>query len=283
MATAANATCHRARPRWRRWLRNFILAYLGVLILLLALERTFIYHPVTAAECWVEPPDPRIQDVFLTLPTGERIHAWWLPIPDATGAILYAHGNAGNLSQRGRGVVRWATELNSSVLIFDYPGYGRSTGRADERSCYAAAESAWDWLTHEQKIAPEQMLLLGASLGGAMAVELAQHHDCRAAVLIKAFSSIPDMAQQMFPWLPSRYLVRHRYDNCAKLPNLRRPVFVVHGTGDRVIPFSHSERLFAAANEPKEFLRLEGDDHNASLPDGFFERLRRFLAAHAAD
>jgi fermentation-respiration switch protein FrsA (DUF1100 family) len=268
----------------RKWLLRgvyFVLIYLGMIALLLALENWFIYKSVTAAEDWTEPPAPRIQDVTLPLPTGERIHAWWLPVPNATGAILYAHGNAGNLSYRGRSVVRWATELNCSVLIYDYPGYGRSTGKASEETCYAAAQAAWDWLTQEQKVPPARILLLGASLGGAMSLELARQHDCRAVLLIKAFTSIPDMAQQMFPWLPARYFVRHQYDNLAKLPHVHRPVFIVHGTGDQVIPYSHGERLFAAANEPKEFLRLDGDDHNTPLPDDFFERVHRFLRAHA--
>jgi fermentation-respiration switch protein FrsA (DUF1100 family) len=283
MATATNAPTRHARPRWWRWLRNLVVIYLGILVLLLALERWFIYHPVTAAEDWAEPPDPRIQDVVLPLPTGERVHAWWLPVPGATGAVLYSHGNAGNLSFRGRGVLRWATELKCSVLIYDYPGFGRSTGKATEQTCYAAGQAAWDWLTREQKIAPGKILLYGASLGGAMAIELARQHECRAVVLAKAFTSIPDMAQEMFPWLPGRYLVRHGYDNLAKLPQVHRPVFLAHGTGDRVVPYAHGERLFAVANEPKEFLRLGGDDHNTSLPDEFFVRLRRFLTTHAPD
>src|SRR5436190_2902932 len=245
MATATNTSTRRRWPWWLRWARNLALIYLGMIVLLLALENWFIYKAVTAAEEWTEPPDPRIQDVILPLPTGERIHAWWLPVPNAAGAILYAHGNAGNLSHRGRGVVRWATELNCSVLIYDYPGYGRSTGKVSEQTCYAAAQAAWDWLTQEQKVAPAKVLLLGASLGGAMSIELARQHDCRAVVLLKAFTSIPDMAREMFPWLPARYLVRHGYDNLAKLPQIHRPVFIVHGTGDRVIPCAHGERLFA--------------------------------------
>jgi fermentation-respiration switch protein FrsA (DUF1100 family) len=284
-ATAmGNVTAPRpAKPRWRRWLIRIVLAYLGVLLVLLAVERWFIYYPVTAAEEWVEPPDPLIQDVTLPLPTGERVHAWWLPVPGATGAILYAHGNAGNLSHRGASVVRWAAGLSRSVLIYDYPGYGRSTGVPSEPSCYAAAEAAWAWLTGEQAIKPRHVLLLGASLGGAMATELARKHDCRALVLIKAFTSVPDMAQERFPWLPARYFVRHQYDNLAKIAQVRRPVFIVHGTADRVVPFSHGERLFAAANEPKEFLRLNGQDHNDPLPGDFFDTVRRFLAKHAPD
>jgi fermentation-respiration switch protein FrsA (DUF1100 family) len=254
-----------------------------VLLVFLALENRLIYHPITAAEDWEEAPDARIRDVMLPLPTGERVHAWWLPVRRATGAALFSHGNAGNLSHRGPGLARWADELNLSVLIYDYPGYGRSTGRPTERSCHAAAAAAWDWLTRTQGVAPDRVLLRGDSLGAALATALARDHGCRALVLIKAFTSIPDMAQHTFPWLPARYVVRHRYDNLANLPRVRRPVFILHGTADRVVPFGHGERLFATANEPKAFLGHAGADHNDPLPADFFEHLRRFVAAHAPD
>ena len=83
-----------------------------------------------------------------------------------------------------------------------------------------------------------------------------------------------------FPWLPARYFVRHRFDNLSKLPLIHRPVFITHGTADRVIPFSQGERLFAAANEPEEFFAIPGNDHNDKLPDEMFDRLRRFVEAH---
>jgi fermentation-respiration switch protein FrsA (DUF1100 family) len=88
------------------------------------------------------------------------------------------------------------------------------------------------------------------------------------------------MATSMFPWLPARYLVRQRFDNLTRLPLIRRPVFVTHGTTDGVIPFAHGERLFAAANEPKTFLPLPGNDHNEKLPDEVFTRLRQFIDAN---
>jgi hypothetical protein len=88
------------------------------------------------------------------------------------------------------------------------------------------------------------------------------------------------MAASMFPWLPARYFVRHRFDNLSKLPFVHRPVFVTHGTTDGVIPFVHGQRLFAAANEPKQFLALPGNDHNDKLPDELFTRLRRFIDAN---
>lgn len=281
MATVEPATKRRMwLAPFRRLLTLVFFVYVGVLIVLLALERRIIFVPATADESWNEKPDSRIEDVTLRSSTGEAVHGWWLPRPGATGAVLYSHGNAGNLSHRGPGVVRWANEMNSSVLIYDYPGYGRSDGRANEPKCYAAAESAYQWLTDVQKVDPRNILLIGASLGGSMAVELARNHDHRAVVLIKPFSSIPDMAQVRFPWLPARYLVRHQFNNVAKLPECHRPVFVVHGTADTIVPFHLGERVYEAANQPKEFLRLEGHDHNTSLPSDFFQRLRSFLERH---
>jgi hypothetical protein len=254
----------------------------GLVLVLMLLEGRFIYHPTPAAASWSDPPDPAVQDVYLDSPTGERIHGWWWPRRGSDRAVIYCHGNAGNLSHRGGGLARWAdTAGGASVLIFDYPGFGRSTGAPTERNCYAAGEAAWTWLTAEQGIRPERIVLVGASLGGAVATDLACRHDCAALVLVKSFTSVPDMAQSMFPWLPARYFVRHRFDNSSKLPNMHRPVLVTHGTADRVIPFVHGERLFAAANEPKEFVSLPGNDHNDRLPDEFFTRLRRFLDEYA--
>lgn len=271
----------RRRSRWRRLLIIAVLGYLGIIIVLLALERKFIFIPTPARRDWREPPDARIVDLELPTSAGDRVHAWWLPNPGANLTVLYSHGNAGNLSHRGNSIIRWAQELNASVLIYDYPGYGRSTGKPDETSCYAAADAGWNWLTTTQGRNEADIVLVGASLGGAMATHLAENRDCRALILIKAFSSIPDMASHRFPWLPVRYLVRSQFDSVAKLPNCRSPVFLVHGTNDGIVPYACAERLLAAAPEPKELLTLDGNDHNDALPGEFFPRLRTFLEAHA--
>jgi fermentation-respiration switch protein FrsA (DUF1100 family) len=271
----------RRRTSWRRMLLIAVAGYLGILVLLLALERRLIFYPLTAAQEWRAPPDSRITDVRLVSSTGERIHAWWLPHPNAIGALLYSHGNALNLSHRGGSIVRWAQELKVSVLIYDYPGYGKSTGKPEEVNCYSAAEAAWDWLTNQEKIDPQRIVLVGASLGGAMATELSAKHDCRALVLIKAFTSIPDMASHRFPWLPARYFVRNRFDCASRLAESRCPTFIVHGTDDQVVPYFCGEKLYSIAREPKEFLRLAGNDHNDALPADFFARIRSFLELHA--
>jgi fermentation-respiration switch protein FrsA (DUF1100 family) len=122
---------------------------------------------------------------------------------------------------------------------------------------------------------------LGESLGGGTAVELATRHDHRALVLIFTFTSLPAAAKVHYPWLPTYRLMRCRFDNLAKIGRCRRPVFIAHGTADQIVPFTHGEALFAAANEPKEFLRLDGVGHDIQLGDWLCAPLAKFLAESA--
>jgi len=275
-------------PKQRTWLRRvrrLVLllggVYLGVLIVLLALERWLIFHPTTYADGWVEPPSAiHAEDVWLSLDDGVRIHAWWCPSEGwqpSHGAVLYAHGNAGNLSHRGEGVRLWQKEIRTGVLIFDYPGYGRSTGKPSEASCYAAADAAYDWLVREKGVAPEKIILHGGSLGGGVAVELATRRRYRALILVSTFTSIPDMGAKLFPWLPTRWFIRNRFESLDKIARTEGRVFIAHGTADSFIPFTMGEQLFAAAPEPKAFLPLVGHDHNDGAGTEFFTAVARFL------
>src|SRR5207244_2824131 len=114
-----------------------------------------------------------LQDVTLALADGTKVHARWAPNPRAVGALVYCPGNAGNLEQRGRLVKETYDALGESILIFDYPGYGRSEGTPSEAGCYAAGQAAYDWLVREQKISPGRIVIFGESLGGGVAVDLA--------------------------------------------------------------------------------------------------------------
>jgi len=254
--------------------------YLAAVVLLVCCENKIVYVPATAAEFWRLSPMTNCQDVVLTSATGDTIHCWYFPRDKSDRVILYSHGNGANLSGWGMAMFYWQLVCDSSVLIYDYPGYGRSSGSPNEAGCYAAAAAAWDWLTNKQSIAPENIMLVGESLGGAMAIDLALHHPHRALVLTKAFTSIPDMASAMFPWFPGRYLAQNRFDNLDKIHNCKGPVFIHHGRRDTLVPFSHGEQLFAAAQEPKEFLEEPEGHHDVALPADFFPRLQKFLQQH---
>lgn len=260
-----------------RWAGLAACTYLGVILVLAFLENWFVFFPTSAKTDWQPaPPGSDIKDIELTSADGTRIHAWWWPVKDSSGAVLYCHGNAGNLSHRGPTVEKIGTLLGESVMIFDYPGYGKSSGKPSERGCYQSADAAYQWLI-DQKIDPAKIVIYGGSLGGGVAVDLASRKKHRALVLAKTFTSLPDVGQHLHPWLPVRWVMRNRFDSLGKIGQCTSPVFIVHGTADSLVPSEQGERLFAAANEPKQFMSVEGGDHNDPLPAEFFQKLKVFL------
>src|SRR6266404_5490044 len=144
--TGLKKHCFAERSR-RLYLRlaSIILGlYVGVIALLMAFENRMVFHPVTAAESWEPAPVANVSDVEW-LVDGGKIHGWWCAVPHARYAVLFCHGNAGNLSHRGYAVPHWQG-LGCSILLFDYPGYGRSDGAPSEAGCYQSAFAAWQWL-----------------------------------------------------------------------------------------------------------------------------------------
>jgi len=285
LSACLEATPTPRQQSWKRWiarqLRNLALLYLVVLVVLLFLENKLIFRPVLASEDWESPPNALVQDVELRIADGTRIHGWWCPVPGwrpEQGALLYCHGNAGNLSWRAQAIAHWQKEMNQSIFIFDYPGFGRSEGRPSEAACYAAGDAAYDWLVQSQHVSPDRLLLYGKSLDGGVAVDLASRRPHEALILVKTFTSMPDEAQNVCPLMPARWLIRTQFDNLAKIKKCLRPVFVAHGTADSLIPFVFGQRLFEAANSPKRFCSMAGVDHNDPLVPDFFESLRTFLA-----
>jgi fermentation-respiration switch protein FrsA (DUF1100 family) len=272
-------------PRWVVVGRPVLLVVYGLgglLVLLLLIENWFLYIPTTAAQDWIPPPpglDP--EDVVLTGADGTRLHAWWCAPRGWTpeqGAMLRCPGNAGNLSYRGQDALEWKRDRGTAVLLIDYPGYGRSSGKPSEAGCYAAADAAYDWLVNEQKVPAGRVLLYGESLGGAIAVDLAARRPHRALIVVSSFTSFPDMAQARAPFLLAHYFVKNKLDSLSKIGRCSGPVFIAHGTADGLVPFSQGERLFAAVTAPqKRFYKMVGLDHNQIDPQ-MYEALTEFLA-----
>ena len=216
----------------------------------------------------------------LTLATrdGEQLDAWFIPATQARGVLLFCHGNAGNIAHR-LDSIRLFHELGLSVLIFDYRGYGHSSGRPTEQGTYLDVDSAWDYLVEKRAILPGQIILFGRSLGAAIAADLASRQGGAAVILESAFTSVPDIAATLYPWLPVRWLSRYRYDTEKKLADIHRPVLIVHSRDDEIIPFANGERLFVAAHEPKQLLELRGGHNDGFIISGkaYIEGLDSFL------
>jgi len=140
----------------------------------------------------------------------------------------------------------------------------------------ADARAARAWLAERAGVAPERIVLMGESLGGAVAVDLAAD-GARALILENTFSSMPDVAAHHYPWAPVRLLMRNRFDSAAKIRSYHGPLYQSHGDRDSIVPLEYARRLFDAANEPKHFLLVAGADHNDGRMSPYYDKLREFL------
>ena len=192
---------------------------------------------------------------------GTRLHGWWLRAgAPAAGHVLLCHGNAGNVADRVPHA-RLLAAAGLDVLLFDYRGYGRSAGRPDEAGTYLDARAARAALLREPGVAPDRVLYLGESLGGAVALELALEHPPAGLVLQSAFTSVRDMARLHYPVVPGA-LVPDAYPSLRLIRDLRAPLLVIHGERDEIVPAAHGRALYEAAPEPKRLLVVPGAGHN---------------------
>ena len=183
--------------------------------------------------------------------------------------MLSLHGARWNLAASAGRIERWR-RLGYSVLALDYRGFGKSTDIApSEQSANEDAEAGWQELA---AITPSRRhIIVGHSLGGAIAVELAARHpEAAGLVLESTFTSVADMVGQS-PWgfLPVALILTQKFDALSRMPSLRMPVMVAHGTRDNVVPLQMGERLFAAAPGPKRFVKVEGGTHHNLSGAGF--------------
>ncbi|HEV8519952.1 MAG TPA: alpha/beta hydrolase [Burkholderiales bacterium] len=239
----------------------------GLLLLLIFLfQARLIYFPNVGRELAATPRDAGLdyEDVQLRSADNVVLNGWWVPTRDARGAVLILHGNAGNISHR-IGYLTLFNRLHYATLLIDYRGYGKSGGSPSEEGTYRDAEAAWLHLVETRKVNARDIVIVGESLGGAVATWLAAKYAPRALIIASAFTSVPDLGAQIYPWLPVRLLARIRYDNLDRIAKIAAPVLVAHSRDDEIVPFAHGEALFAAAREPKQFLAMRGGHNDALL------------------
>ncbi len=257
-----------------------IVTYAALLLLLFFAQPRLIYFPETGFDHIATPEQVGLvyESVEITTTDNETLHGWFVPAPAATaakGTVLFFHGNAGNISYRLYYLAMLA-ELGYDTFIFDYRGYGRSSGLPSESGTYLDAQAAWHYLTVTKGIPPARVVLFGESLGGAVAAWLAAREKPGMLVLASTFTSVPDMAAKIYPYLPVRLLSRFEYNTLEYLRSVTCPVFVAHSPQDEIVPFEQGQALFQAAPEPKQFLELQGG-HN----DGFIFMRKPWIRALA--
>jgi uncharacterized protein len=265
--------------RLRGLMLSLVIAYLVVVVLLLAFEKRLIFFPQIPGRLtgdW-SPPDLAHEEVWFSAADGVRLYAWW--IPAATGAgpgdaptFLCFHGNAANVAWRAD-FYRFLRGLPANVLALEYRGYGRSEGTPSEGGLYRDADAAYTHLVRERGIPPGRVILLGQSLGTAIAAELASQRQAGGVVLEAPFPSARALAQRVYWFLPGLgWVIRSRLETSRNLETANQkfhaPLLVIHCTQDPVIPFAFGKQVYDAALQPKAFLAVPGQCHEeASLLD----------------
>ncbi len=222
------------------------------------------------------------QDVSIETTDGVTLHGWFIA-GRSSQVLLFFHGNAGNISHR-LDSIRLFQDLGLSVLIIDYRGYGQSEGRTTERGIYRDADAAWRYLIEDRGIVASDIVIFGRSLGASVASRLAAQQQPLALIVESSFTSVPDIAQDLYPWLPARWLSRLSHATRDYVRDVRCPVLVVHSRDDEIIPFHHGEAIFSSANEPRTLLAIRGTHNNAFLQDerAYIGGLRTFLTGLSA-
>ncbi|CAG0124232.1 hypothetical protein RHDC2_00409 [Rhodocyclaceae bacterium] len=258
-------------------------AYGGLSLWLFVFQSNLVFYPETGREISATPDQIGLpyEDIHLKTSDGISLHGWHIPAVQPRGTVLFLHGNAGNISHR-LDSVQMFQRLGYSTLIFDYRGYGNSGGKPTEEGTYLDAEAAWRHLAEQRHIPSCRIVLFGESLGGAVGAWLAARQKPAALVIASGFTSVPDLGQQLYPYLPVRWLARIRYDTRERLRSVAAPVLIAHSPEDDIIPFEHGQALFAAANPPRQFLELAGghNDGFIFMREAWVKVLGDFLGEH---
>lgn len=249
-------------PRWARTAAVILaalvaLGYAGALgLLYVTQDRIILPASILAADYRFQFEQP-FEEVWIPV-QGASLHALHFKQPNPRGVVFFLHGNAGNL-------VSWTTGLdfyrrvNYDLFIVDYRGYGKSTGHVEnEAQLYADARAAYDAMAPLYRDKP--IVIYGRSLGTALAASLARDVQPRLLVLVSPFSSLAASAAQAYPWAPE-WVLKYPLRTDTIIGDVKSPILLIHGSEDKLIPLSHSERLKALARSPVELLVVPGAGH----------------------
>jgi hypothetical protein len=282
-APTVRASKARNKPRWYHLRCRFILAvpiaYLFCVVLLMIFEESLIFFPTRYPDGDWQPDWLAFEDAWFEADDGVKLHGWYAGHDDPRAVILFCHGNAGNVTHRADTLRTLHEFVGASVLIFDYRGYGRSEGSPYEEGVLADARAARAWLATREGIAEQEIVVMGRSVGGGVAVDLAAKDGARGLVVESTFSSLPDVGAYHYRWLPVRWVMRTRFDSLSKIADYHGPFLQSHGNADTIVPYRFGRRLFDAANDPKTFITIPGRDHNDPQTRPYYDTLITFLDA----
>ena len=259
-----------------------IILHLIVIIVLFVvyvryLESKSVFYP--AGPLFATPAELGLpfEDVTIQTEDNIKIHGWLIKAPSAGSTLVFFHGNAGNIGDRLEKIELF-NRMGLNILIIDYRGYGKSDGHPTESGVYKDAVAAYDYLRKRDDMKEKNIVGYGASLGGAIAIDLATKRALSCLIVDSTFSSAVDIAKRIYPFVPS-FLIRTKLDSAAKIKGITIPKLFIHSAEDTGIPIALGRKLYDVASGPKEFIEIRGDHNDGHIFDQerIREGIREFL------
>ncbi len=263
-----------------------VVLYLGAGLFLRLNETNLVFPREAAATGLTAPADSLhlpYRSVNFTTTDSVRLNAWVIPSrsDDSTGYwILLCHGQTGNVATTTRPqYYAYLRDIGVNILAFDWRGFGASTGTPSEEGLYSDATAAYEYLRNVERVPADHIIIFGHSLGTAPAIELATRVPAAGLVTEGAPMSVRARAQELYPWLPIALFAHSYFDSIDRIAKIHKPLLLMHARADQKIPLEHGRRLIAAAVEPKKFVELGGEHHNAYLADSatYFREYSAFV------
>ena len=245
-----------------------LLVFLSMLIaglwaLVRYLETMAVFFPSRSMVVSPSVIDLPWEDVYFKAKDGVTLNAWFVKKSNASSTLIFAHGNAGNISDR-LFKIKFFHDLGLNVFIFDYRGYGKSDGKPSEAGVYLDAQAAYDYLQARGDVDMGRIILYGASIGGVVMIDLATQRDAALLVVEASITNAADMGKIFYPFLPVFFLSL-KFDSLRKVRSLHVPKLFIHSPDDELVPYWVGRKLFEAALGPKEFLKIHGGHNDGSI------------------
>lgn len=281
------------------------IAYISTCLFLFLRQRYIIFRPTTQILTLPNSRDFNLPFEEVRLPiadSNEYIHSWWIPAPlpqekfmpipnepvrilKSPKVILYFCGAAGNKSYYNHVArLQGMRQLGFSILVIDYRGFGKSQGKfPSEFQLYQDSQIAWNYLIKTRRISPQQIVIYGESLGGAIAIDLAiKHPEASGLIVQSSFTSMAETIKHrdLFWIFPIDLLLTQKFDSLSTVPSLKLPVLFIHGTADSIVPSYMSQQLYNATPEPKQILLVPNAEHFSIYKPGnysYLQAIQKFL------
>ncbi len=264
--------------RARHFLKVLPIAIVVIIGMLYFFQEKLIFQSSTLPQNFEYKFQTKFEELFLTAEDGAVLNGLHFKAKNPKGVIIYSHGNAGELDSWGKFGETLAKRYSYDVVVWDYRGYGKSTGKREQQAMLDDGFLFYKYCT--QLYADGEIILYGRSLGGFFATHLAKSKSVKRLVLESTPATLLEVAKEKYPFVPIKWLLKYKFKNIENIAAIATPTYLIHGTDDDLVPFEHGQRLLELSKaSKKEFFPIKGANHNdlSSFEAPYFSALDRIL------